>query len=79
MAEWAVFVSHVFWRFRHREILREAKQSGHNVDDLLAKKDNTRPSSVEEGVSQVEEPVASPDTSPSNPVVTGAIASEKKI
>lgn len=77
VAEWVIFLSHIIWRFRHREILREAKKTGQNVDDLLAKKDDNRSSGVE-SVSQIKDSPASSDINSDSPNVPRASTSEDK-
>ncbi|RAO68778.1 uncharacterized protein BHQ10_004790 [Talaromyces amestolkiae] len=42
LAEVGLFTSHVIWRLRHRQIVREAKESGKSVEELLAEKEDGR-------------------------------------
>jgi hypothetical protein len=35
LLEAGIFASHIIWRFRHRKLLRAAKEAGKTVDELL--------------------------------------------
>jgi hypothetical protein len=40
LAEVGIFASHITWRFRHRRLLKSAKESGKPVDKLLEQEEN---------------------------------------
>ncbi|EED17598.1 PQ loop repeat protein [Talaromyces stipitatus ATCC 10500] len=67
LAEVFIFLSHVIWRFRHRKLLREAKESGKTVDDLLAEKDGDPVDDNEKSNSSVTQ----------TPVDQGVVAGEQ--
>ncbi|KAJ5562665.1 hypothetical protein N7461_001426 [Penicillium sp. DV-2018c] len=39
--EAGIYISHIVWRIRYRELRKEAKETGKSIDDLLALRDTT--------------------------------------
>ncbi|OKL64341.1 hypothetical protein UA08_00683 [Talaromyces atroroseus] len=48
LAELGIFVSHIIWRFRHRKLLKTAKESGKSVDELLLEQERQHNNSNDE-------------------------------
>jgi response regulator of citrate/malate metabolism len=50
--EAGIYISHIVWRIRYRELRKEAKASGKSIDDLLVlkKHDTQEAQDIEKGI-----------------------------
>jgi len=50
--EAGIYISHIVWRIRYRELRKEAKASGKSIDDLLSleRNDTQETQDVEKGI-----------------------------